>query len=349
MTAKSENPLSRLKRLHEKEMQSPELRARRLGSQAEARQRHREKQLSLLREGAQAWNRWRAENGSKSEDLRSVSLADWPGLAGADFSGCDLADADLRWSSFAGANFRGASLSSVDLTEALLDEADFTGAIFDRTVLGATDLSSAKGLETALHRGPSYVGVQTLFLSQGRLPESFLTGAGVPRPVIDYLPALTGAVEPIQFNSCFISYASADEAFARRLHARMREAGLRVWFAPEDIKGGEKLLEQLERAIHIHDKLIIVLSEASMSSNWVATELRSARAVELSERRRKLFPIRLVDHDAVRRWRCFDADRGVDLATEVREYFIPDFSRWKEHDEFEASFDAVIRGLRSDA
>src|SRR5262249_44783765 len=32
------------------------------------------------------------------------------------------------------------------------------------------------------------------------------------------------------FSSCFISHSSADKEFARRLHSRMREEGLRVWF-----------------------------------------------------------------------------------------------------------------------
>jgi hypothetical protein len=154
-----------------------------------------------------------------------------------------------------------------------------------------------------------------------------------------------GAIEPIQFKSCFISYSSADEAFARRLHARMRQANLRVWFAPEDIKGGEKLLDQVDRAIHVHDKLLLVLSEPSMKSNWVTTELQRARQVELREKRRKLFPIRLTEYESIRQWECFDADRGIDIAKEVREYFIPDFSQWKDHDEFEKAFERLIRDL----
>jgi hypothetical protein len=37
----------------------------------------------------------------------------------------------------------------------------------------------------------------------------------------------------------------------------MRAEQLRVWFAPEDIKGGEKLHEQIERAIQLHDRLLL--------------------------------------------------------------------------------------------
>lgn len=337
---------AKLKARNELERKSPGLKAARLAAEAEARQKYKDQQRSLLRQGAEAWNQWRTNNGRGPVELRSIDLADWPGLAGVDFSDCDLTYADLRWSTFTGANFRGANLGSADLTEASFDGADFTGATFDRTILGATDLSGVKGLKAIQHRGPSIIGVETLFLSRGKLPDSFLEGAGVPRPLVDYLPSLTGAIEPLQFNSCFISYATADEPFARRLHSRMRAAELRVWFAPEDIKGGEKIVEQIERAIHVHEKLLLVLSDSSMRSNWVTTELRRARKIELSESRRKLFPIRLVKHDRVREWTCFDADRGVDLAAEVREYFIPDFSNWKDEDAFERGFKRLLQDLR---
>jgi hypothetical protein len=65
------------------------------------------------------------------------------------------------------------------------------------------------------------------------------------------------------------------------------------------------------------------------------TEIRNARQAEIRESRRKLFPIRLVGFDAIRKWKCFDADTGKDLAVELREYHIPDFSNWKDHDLFE--------------
>jgi len=44
--------------------------------------------------------------------------------------------------------------------------------------------------------------------------------------------------QPIHYQSCFISYSSQDEEFARRLHEKMRGEKLRVWFAPEDRQGG---------------------------------------------------------------------------------------------------------------
>ena len=176
----------------------------------------------------------------------------------------------------------------------------------------------------------------------------FLRDAGVPEDVIEHLLPLIRTGPPIQWHSCFISYSTKDEEFARRLHARMREAGLRVWFAPEDLKGGRNNYEQIVRAIQLYDKLLLVLSENSIKSEWVMTEIRKAREVEKKEQRRKLFPIRLVDFDTLRDWTCFDADTGKDLAVEVREYFIPDFSNWKNHDAFESAFDRLLKDLRAE-
>jgi hypothetical protein len=102
------------------------------------------------------------------------------------------------------------------------------------------------------------------------------------------------------------------------------------WFAPEDIAGGKKLHEQIDQAIRLYDKLLVVLSENSMASEWVKTEVYHARQQEVEEKRRKLFPISLVAYDTVRQWRAFDADLGKDMAREVREYFIPDFSQWEQ-------------------
>jgi hypothetical protein len=202
-------------------------------------------------------------------------------------------------------------------------------------------------LETIIHTGPSTIGIDTLFKSNGKIPKVFLREAGVPEDFITEIPSLIAGIQPIQFHSCFISYSHQDEQFSRRLHSRMRDEKLRVWYAPEDMKGGRKLHEEIFSAIQIHDKLLLVLSESSMKSEWVMTEIRRARKVEREESRRKLFPIRLVDFETIKNWECFDGDSGKDLAVELREYYIPNFSNWKDHDAFEAEFSKLLRDLRA--
>jgi len=283
-------------------------------------------------------------------------------LEGADFRGANLRDAiftkanlaytNLRFTTLIRANFSGASLvnsylSGANFYGANLDHADFTNAKLEGTNFGSNDLSLVTGLASVIHFGPSAIGIDTLYKSAGNIPESFLVNCGVPDNFITYLPSLIGTQQALEFYSIFISYNREDEEFAKRLHSRLRDEHLRVWFAPEDIKAGEKLHEQIDRAIQIHDRLLIVLSDSSLKSEWVMTEIRKARRVEILERRQKLFPIRLVSYERLLGWTCFDTDTGKDLAVEVREYFIPDFSNWRSHDDFEKAFAKLLKDLET--
>lgn len=267
----------------------------------------------------------------------------------AQLVGANLKAAVLHDTNLTGANLKYAKLHGANFLNAYLSGANLTEARAYRTVFADVDLSKVEGIESVKHDGPSEISISTIYLSAGQIPENFLRGCGVPDAFVTQIPALVVAAEPVQFHSCFISYTSQDEELACRLHERLRAAGLRVWFAPEDIKGGEKLYEQIDLAIQVHDRLLLVLSEKSMRSEWVMTELRRARKAEVKEDRRKLFPIRLVDYEALRDWECFDTDLGIDLAVEVRKYFIPDFTNWKDHDHFEAAFKRLHADLKASA
>ena len=333
--------------------------------------------VQLLQQGGEAWNTWwrqqwnawRRQNQHIRPDLRSADL-DCPNLSRADLSDVDLRGADLSRADLSHADLRDAHLSRADLSHADLSRADLTGAYLRRanlsradlshahlsgagltlvslldTVFGDTNLTAVRGLETCRHRGPSTLDHRTLAKS-GPLPLTFLRGCGLPEQLIEYLPSLLS--EAIQFYSCFISYSSADEAFCYRLHERLQNAGLRVWFAPHDIQGGQKIHEQIDQAIRVYDKLLLVLSSHSMQSLWVEFEIRRARRREVAEQRRLLFPLRLLDYEAIKAWECFDADTAKDLATEIREYYIPDFTAWKEHDAFEAAVARLLRDLKAE-
>ncbi len=153
-------------------------------------------------------------------------------------------------------------------------------------------------------------------------------------------------LEDKRFYSCFISYSHKDSEFASFLNAALRGRGIRVWFAPEEMLPGEKMHTQIKDAIRLFDKLIIILSNNSMNSEWVKTEIRAARKRELEDNRRVIFPIGLAPIEAIKKWECFDADIGKDLAVELREYYIPDLSKWKNPVEFNVQIEKVIKALR---
>jgi len=85
-----------------------------------------------------------------------------------------------------------------------------------------------------------------------------------------------------------------------------------------------------------------------MASEWVKTELAKARMREVKEGKRVLFPVRTVPFEVLHDWECFDADTGKDSAREIREYFIPDFSNWKDHDSYQAALGRLVRDLKTE-
>jgi uncharacterized protein YjbI with pentapeptide repeats len=296
-------------------------------------------------------------------------------LAGADlrlsnseqaiFLGANLSEADLTSSELFASNFREANLNGANLRRTYLEDADFSKAdlrgadfcgayfsntqLFDATVgytvFGNNDLRGLMGLETVVHAAPSVVGVESIFLSGGKIPETFLRGGGLPEEFITYMKSLTA--NPIEFYSCFISYSTKDQDFADRLYADLQSKGVRCWFAAHDVHGGKKLHEQIDEAIRLHDKLLLILSPHSMESEWVKTEIAKARKRELRDQRRVLFPIRLAPFETLRDWECFDADTGKDSAHEIREYFIPDFSNWRDYDSYQEAFQRLIGNLKA--
>lgn len=286
--------------------------------------------------------------GSKITDSRLVGVRfTAAGLIRASLTNCILDGVNFRMADLSGADISESTFQATNFSEALLAKTNFRRAILNRTIFANNDLSSSLELSSTQHDGPSTVGIDTIYKSGGHIPDRFLREAGVPEEMIELARSIR-AGPPIQWHSCFISYSTKDEEFARHLHSRMRQANMRVWFAPEDMKGGKRLHEQLFEAIQLHDRLLIVLSKHSTKSEWVMTEIRKAREVEKKENRRKLFPVRLVDFDTLRGWTCFDADSGKDLAVEVREYFIPDFSNWKDHDAFEKAFVRLQQDLKAE-
>ncbi len=152
-------------------------------------------------------------------------------------------------------------------------------------------------------------------------------------------------VEKQEFYSCFISYSHQDEKFAHKLNNTLRKNNIHVWYAPEELKPGIKIHEEIDKAIRLFDKLLIVLSDSSMQSDWVKTEIRKAHKKELRDGTQILFPISIVDFSKIKEWELFDSDTGKDLAVELREYLIPDFSNWNDCSSFDESFKELKFGL----
>ena len=167
------------------------------------------------------------------------------------------------------------------------------------------------------------------------------------RSTNSHAPIAHYGTSPARFYSCFISYARQDQKFAERLYADLKVQGVTCWFASHDLQGGKKLHEQIRKAIQAYDRLLLILSEHSMHSEWVKTEIAKARKREVRDQERVLFPVRLVSFSEIQDWECFDPDTGKDSAREIREYFIPDFSKWKNHDAYQKAFERLLHDLKA--
>jgi hypothetical protein len=92
--------------------------------------------------------------------------------------------------------------------------------------------------------------------------------------------------------------------------------------------------------IRLHEKLLIVLSDKSVASDWVEKEVETAFEKERKNNETVLFPIRL--DNAV-----MDCETGW-AADIKRSRHIGDFCKWKDHDAYKDSFDKLLRDLKAD-
>jgi hypothetical protein len=68
------------------------------------------------------------------------------------------------------------------------------------------------------------------------------------------------------YHSCFMSYSSKDTVFTSRVRADIEQQRIRTWFAPEDMKIGDRTRDRIYEFIEKQDRVLLVLSEASVKS-----------------------------------------------------------------------------------
>ncbi len=262
-----------------------------------------------------------------------VSMAN---LHKADLKSADLYRASLYYTDLSEADLSQASLIFTRLRKTYVRGTNLSQAIFDETILADIDLREAKGLLEIIYQGPSNVSLYSVQLPQDGSALHFLRGCGVSDEWIDDYRARM--MYPIQYHSCFISYSSKDEVLARRLHADLQDRGVRCWFAPHDMKIGDRIRSSLDQAIHQHEKLLLLLSEHSINSTWVEDEMETALERERREHRSMLFPIRL-DDAVIKTSQAWAARLR-------RQINIGDFTNWTDPQAYQQAFERLLRDLK---
>ncbi|HEV7573434.1 MAG TPA: TIR domain-containing protein [Thermoanaerobaculia bacterium] len=314
--------------------------------------------VAKLKEGRVAWNAWRKTSDEKPDlsgvQLIAESLDDYD-LRAANFSGAFLQQVTFTVSMCNGASFANAQLLAVvfllaelrecDFTNVTveatvfhwcsLDGSDFTNARFVHTAFADVSLTSVRGLDATRSSRDNSIGIGTFFESGG-LAQSFLRTARVPEEFIQYASSLVG--KAIEYYSCFLSHSSKDHEFTQCLYNDLQGNDIRTWFAPEDLKIGERFRSRIDESIRIHDKLVLILSANSVISDWVETEVESALEREQKEGKDVLFPI-AIDEEGFTSNQPWAADIR-------RKRHIGDFRKWKSHDDYTAAFDRLVRDLK---
>jgi uncharacterized protein YjbI with pentapeptide repeats len=333
-----------------------------------------EEQLSILKQGVEVWNKWRYENPDVKIDLSEADLTRTnlsrgfgpdPYFSRADLFGANLRGADLKGARLEGANLRGADLSEADFSEAYLSEIDLSGARvseaeFSFAWIGGAkfssiDLSEAMGLDEVLYHDPSEITVSTFFLSKGKIPEAFLKGCGLSDWEIEvvklYNPELRNeerskilykiydlqASQAIQISPLFISYGHGDSDFVDKVGTELTQKGVRYWRDIHDMKSG-RMEKQIDRAIRQNPTVLLILSNHSLSSDWVEHEVRTAQSLEKEMERDVLCPVALDDSWKSSRW-------PKRIMEQIMEYNILDFSGWRDDTKFDGMLRRLIEGL----
>jgi uncharacterized protein YjbI with pentapeptide repeats len=295
-------------------------------------------------------------------DARSANLtkADLNGatLKGTDLENATLINANLSNTKCNTTNFRSANLSNAelqraDLWGAYLNNSDMSNAVIGFTRFGRNDLSTIRGLDSVLHRGPSSIDIDTIYFSEGKISEYFLREAGVPDTFVTFMSSLTQ--EAIQYFSCFLSHAGPDAEFADRLRNDLVSNNVSCWHYRYDMRGGQFWRTQISEAIKIHEKLILVCSKQALLTRNVVDEIVAALERERETHSQKLFPIRLDDF-ILGNEMLKTADKKMkagewreDWVRQVRAYHIPDFRKWKKHDAYQPEFYRLLDALRNPA
>ena len=74
----------------------------------------------------------------------------------------------------------------------------------------------------------------------------------------------------------FISHSSQDDAFVRELRAALADHGQAGWIDSRELRGGDPLWMEIQRAIEAASAFAVVISTDALQSKWVGKELRHA-------------------------------------------------------------------------
>lgn len=241
------------------------------------------------------------------------------------------------------------NLTAAYLVDTVFHGSNLQGAILEDatmfdTVFRRVDLSEVQGLDAVQHLGPSTIGLDTLLRSSGRVPESFLVGAGVPPAAVSSLLAWARKHgRRAEYCSVFISYGGPDESFARRVHETLQANGVETFFFAEHAEPGMKLFEVMSRFVNEYERVVLLCSRSSLSRRGVVNELDEVLRREAREGASAVLIPATLDDYVYSEWK----PARPSFVRAVLDRVIADF-RGADGDEriFRSGIDRLLKALR---
>jgi len=93
----------------------------------------------------------------------------------------------------------------------------------------------------------------------------------------------------------FLSHTQADKPRVRRLAQSLKAFGFHVWFDEDVIQAGDDIYLAIERGLEASRCLVLCLSEAALTSDWVELERSTALFRDPTNTKRRFIPLKLTD------------------------------------------------------
>ena len=93
----------------------------------------------------------------------------------------------------------------------------------------------------------------------------------------------------------FISYSHENKEFVDKLAMQLVHRNVNIWLDRWELNIGDSIIDKVQEAVDGASALLVIMSKASISSEWCKRELSSGFLRELEERRVVVMPVLLED------------------------------------------------------
>jgi len=91
----------------------------------------------------------------------------------------------------------------------------------------------------------------------------------------------------------FLCHSSKDKRVVRQIASTLAKVGVPIWYDEWEIEAGDSITRKINDGLASASNLVVFLSSASLSSNWVQRELNSTLMKQISTNKIRIIPVKL--------------------------------------------------------